>query len=320
MDDKQRAKEGVRVTVIGMVGNVFLTIVKGILGYLSGSSALVADAAHSLTDIVGSGVVLGGLKVASQPPDENHHYGHYKAESIVAKIVALILIFTGVGIGWSSFNTFFQGDLGAPEVSALWAVILSIVGKEAMYQYTAIVGRRIKSSAVLADAWHHRTDSLSSVAALIGIGGARLGFPRLDPLAGIVVGVMIVYSGVKIYLTAINELMDKAPDQEVVDKIKEVALNVEGCKELNDVKARWHGSKILVDLKLCVNPMATVLEGHSIAAEVKKQILQNNSEIGDVLIHVNPCHQEGSDRDEQRCEQCDRNKRNQNAQEIKLGE
>ena len=308
MDDKQRAKEGVRVTVVCMVGNVLLTIVKGILGFLSGSSALVADAAHSLTDIIGSGVVLGGLKVASQPPDEDHHYGHYKAESIVAKIVALILIFTGVGIGWSSFNTFFAADLGTPEISALWAVILSIVGKEWMYQYTSAVGKKIKSSAVIADAWHHRTDSLSSVAALIGIGGAQLGFPRLDPLAGMVVGVMIIYSGVKIYLTAINELMDKAPEQEVVEKIREIALNVKGCKEINDIKARWHGSKILVDLKLCVNPMATVLEGHGIAAEVKKNIIENINDMGDVLIHVNPCHMEGSDRDEKRCESCERNK------------
>jgi len=308
MDNKQRAKEGARVTIIGMVGNVLLTIIKGILGYISGSSALVADAVHSLTDIVGSGVVLGGLKVASQPPDEDHHYGHYKAESIVAKIVALILIFTGIGIGWSSFNTFFQADLGTPEVSALWAVMLSIIGKEWMYQYTSSVGKRIKSSAVIADAWHHRTDSLSSVAALIGIGGARLGFPQLDPLAGMVVGIMIIYSGVKIYLTAINELMDKAPEQEVVEKIREIALNVNGCKEINDIKARWHGSKILVDLKLCVNPMATVLEGHGISAEVKQHILKGIEDMGDVLIHVNPCHMEGSDRDVKRCEVCERNK------------
>lgn len=314
MDDKKRVSLGVRVTVIGMIGNVVLTAIKGFLGYLSGSSALVADAAHSLTDIVGSGVVLGGLKFASQPADEGHHYGHYKAESIVAKIVALILIFTGVGIGWSSFQTFFEADLVAPEISALWAVILSIVGKEAMYQYTANVGRKIKSSAVIADAWHHRTDSLSSVAALIGIGGAQLGFPRLDPLAGIVVGIMIIYSGAKIYLSAIHELMDKAPEQSVIDNIERVSLNVQGCKEVNDIKARWHGSKILVDLKICVNPMATVLEGHGIAAQVKKEIKTNIEDVADVLIHVNPCHKEGPNRDEELCEDCDRNKE----REVKL--
>lgn len=305
---EERAKEGQRVTILGMIGNVVLTAIKGFLGYLSGSSALVADAVHSLTDIVGSGVVLGGLKVASQPPDESHHYGHHKAESIVAKIVALILIGTGVGIGWSSLNTFLEADLTAPDISALWAVILSIVGKEAMYQYTAFVGRKIKSSAVLADAWHHRTDALSSVAALVGILGARLGYPQLDPLAGIFVGGMIIYSGAKIYLTAIHELMDKAPDLKIVDEIRDIALNVKGCKEINDIKARYLGPNIVVDLKICVNPMATVIEGHSIAAEVKKQIIEKIEDVSDVLIHVNPCLNEGSERDEKQCESCDKNK------------
>lgn len=285
----ERTKQGQRVTIIGMVGNVFLTGLKGFIGFLSGSSALIADATHSFTDILGSGVVLGGLKVASQPPDETHHYGHHKAESIVAKIVALILIGTGVGIGWSSLNTFLQGDIVPPEVSALWAVLLSIFAKEGMYQYTAHVGKKIKSSAVIADAWHHRTDSLSSVAALIGIGGARLGYPQLDPLAGIFVAGMIVYSGVKIYLTAIHELMDKAPDLEVIAKIKDTALKVNGCKEVSDIKARYLGSNIVVDLKICVNPYVTVMEGHGIAAEVKKQIINQVEDVVDVLIHVNPC-------------------------------
>ena len=284
----ERTRQGQRVTIIGMIGNVFLTIVKAIFGYLSGSSALVADAVHSLTDIVGSGVVLGGLKVASQPADETHHYGHYKAESIVAKIVALILIGTGVGIGWSSFNTFMEGDLVVPEISALWIVIISILAKEAMYQYTAIVGRRIKSSAVIADAWHHRTDSLSSVAALIGIGGARLGFPQADPLAGIFVGGMIIYSGIKIYLTAIHELMDKAPKQEIVDKITNIALQVEGCREINDIKARYLGANIVIDLKIGVDPEITVQKGHGIAAEVKKNLIKDMEDVSDVLIHVNP--------------------------------
>lgn len=283
-----RTKQGQRVTIIGMIGNIFLTILKAIFGYLSGSSALVADAVHSLTDIVGSGVVLGGLKVASQPADETHHYGHYKAESIVAKIVAIILIGTGVGIGWSSFNTFIEGDLVVPEISALWIVIISIIAKEGMYQYTALVGRRIKSSAVIADAWHHRTDSFSSVAALIGIGGARLGFPQADPLAGIFVGGMIIYSGVKIYLTAIHELMDKAPEQEIVEEIAKISMEVDGCREINDIKARYLGANLAIDLKIGVDPQITVQDGHSIAAEVKSQIKEKIEDVSHVLIHVNP--------------------------------
>ncbi|WP_350342759.1 cation diffusion facilitator family transporter [Proteinivorax tanatarense] len=306
---KTRYKEGLKVTVVGMVSNILLTILKAVLGFVSGSTALVADAAHSFTDIVGSGVVLGGIKWANQPPDETHHYGHYKAESVVAKIIAIILVVTGGAIGYSAISVLIEGDMDVPGTVAIYALIISLLTKEGLYRYISRVGKKIQSSAIMADAWHQRTDALSSVAALAGVLGATLGFPFFDPVAGIIVSGMIMYSGAKIFMDAVKELMDTAPEPEILEEIKQTALGVKGLKELNDVKARWHGAKILVDLKICVDPQATVEKGHSIAAQAKEMVIKTVDDVGDVLIHVNPCNHTGDEKNESECVACPRSKR-----------
>lgn len=280
---KSRYKEGVRVTIVGLIGNILLTVLKAVMGVISGSTALIADAAHSFTDILGSGVVLGGLKWANQPPDETHHYGHYKAESVVAKIIAIILVLTGGGIGYSAITIIIEGDIEIPGRLAIWALVISLITKEGLFRYISHVGKKIQSSAVMADAWHQRSDALSSVAALLGVMGARMGFELLDPIAGIVVAGMIIYSGARIYIDAVKELMDTAPEQQTIDDIRQVVLNVNGLKNLNDVKARWHGAKILVDLKICVNPQETVERGHAIAAKAKQQLMEKIEDVGDVF-------------------------------------
>ncbi|MTI96717.1 MAG: cation transporter [Firmicutes bacterium] len=290
---EQRYKEGLRVTWIGMFINVLLMALKAVAGIIAGSTAMVADAFHSASDIAGSVVVLGGLKLASQPPDAGHHYGHAKLESVVAKLIAILLILTGAGIGWSAIGVLRTGDYSAPGTLALYAAVLSIVFKEGMYQYTIRVGKRIRSSAVIADAWHHRTDGLSSVAALIGVGGAILGYPFLDPVAGLVVAAMIGYSGIRIYIDAVRELIDTAPDKETVQKIGDTALSVEGVRSVHEVKARFNGPRILVDLKLCVDPEITVQRGHDIGKLAKEKIIDTVEEVEDVLVHVNPCDKEG---------------------------
>ncbi|WP_353894080.1 cation diffusion facilitator family transporter [Proteinivorax hydrogeniformans] len=306
---KERYKEGLKVTVVGMIANILLTILKAVLGILSGSTALVADAAHSFTDIVGSGVVLGGLKWANQPADETHHYGHYKAESVVAKIIAIILVLTGGGIGYSAINVLLEGDIDVPGTVAIWALVISLFTKEGLFRYISFVGKKIQSSAVMADAWHQRTDALSSVAALVGVLGAILGLPFLDPAAGIIVSGMIMYSGARIFMDAVKELMDTAPEPETIEEIRGRVLEVKGLKELNDVKARWHGAKILVDLKICVDPKATVEKGHSIAAQAKEKLMSSMEDVGDVLIHVNPCNHIGDERNDEQCTACSRNKK-----------
>ncbi len=172
---KSRYKEGVRVTIVGLIGNILLTVLKAVMGVISGSTALIADAAHSFTDILGSGVVLGGLKWANQPPDETHHYGHYKAESVVAKIIAIILVLTGGGIGYSAITIIIEGDIEIPGRLAIWALVISLITKEGLFRYISHVGKKIQSSAVMADAWHQRSDALSSVAALLGVMGGKNG-------------------------------------------------------------------------------------------------------------------------------------------------
>ena len=304
MSDKQRYREGIKVTWIGMIGNIILTAVKAVAGVLAGSTAMVADAFHSASDIAGSIVVLGGLAMASRPPDAGHHYGHAKFESVVAKLIAMLLIFTGGGIGWSAIGVLREGNVGIPGPLALYAAVVSIIVKEGMFQYTHRVGKRIESSAVLADAWHHRTDALSSIAALIGVGGARLGMPLLDPMAGLVVAAMILRSGVKIYIDAVKELIDTAPEPALIQEIGDMALEVDGVKSIHEVKARFNGPYILVDLKLCVDREVTVQKGHDIGKAAKQRIIERVPKVQDVLIHVNPCDQEESIKSSFECKFC----------------
>lgn len=298
-----RLQYGNKVFQVSLWGNILLSILKGIIGVLAGSTAMIADALHSLSDVLSTVVAVGGLKYAHRPPDEGHHYGHGKAEIIAAKIVALILIVTAVGMGWAAINVIRQAELAIPGILAAWAAIASLVIKEAMFQYTYKVGKLINSSAIIADAWHHRSDAFSSIAALIGILGAIYGYPILDPLAGVVVAILILRMGIKVYWDSLKDLMDPAPDKEIVDRIAEVAENTEGVRSVHDVKARCHGPKILVDMKICVNRLATVEAGHDIAANCRRRIVEEVGEVEDVLIHVNPCYQQ---EELHNCENCER--------------
>lgn len=306
---EQRYAQGIKVTWVGVVGNILLTAVKTAAGVVAGSTAMVADAFHSASDIAGSIVVLGGLKLASKPADASHHYGHGKLEAVVAKLIATLLVLTGAGIGWGAIGVLRQGAIAVPGALALAAAGLSIVAKEGMYRYTIAAGRRIESSAVIADAWHHRTDALSSVAALIGVGGARLGVAWLDPAAGLLVAVMIIKSGVKIYLNAVRELIDTAPPREMVREIARQALTVDGVKSVHEVRARYYGPRVLVDLKLCVNRRHTVQEGHDIGARAKEAIIFHLPKVEDVLVHINPCAKEGDIRDPIQCRFCEERKK-----------
>lgn len=304
---ENRYKDGMRVTWVGIAINVALTAVKAVAGVVAGSTAMVADAFHSASDIAGSVVVLGGLSLASKPPDVGHHYGHAKLESVVAKLIALLLIVTGGGIAWAAWGVLRSGAIAPPGIAALAAAVFSIVIKEGMYRYTLRVGKAINSTAVVADAWHHRTDALSSVAALIGIGGARLGYPILDPLAGLVVGGLIVKSGLEIYVGAIRELIDTAPDPKLVRDIGDAALEVKGVHSVQEVRARYNGPYILVDLKFCVDPHVTVEEGHRIGKQAKERIIEKVENIQDVLVHVNPCDPWERDQEVEtfRCKYCE---------------
>ncbi len=275
--------------MVGIVGNLVLAVLKGVIGFLTGSVALVADAFHSVSDTLSSIIVLVGLSYSRRPADHNHHYGHAKAESIVAKLVAVMLLIGGLGIAWNALQVIVTKEvISVPGSAALWAAGLSIVAKEAMYQYAMRVARRINSAAVRADAWHHRTDAFSSIAAVIGIGGAMIGFPALDPIAGVVVATMIVWAAVGIYWSAALELMDPAPSPDLMEALQRDVLGINGILAVHQIKGRQNGPKVFIDLKIGVRGEVTVLEGHRLASEAKHVIIRRHPEVEDVLVHVNP--------------------------------
>ncbi len=285
---RERNLKAQEVSYVGLGGNLFLTFLKGIFGFMFGSSALIADAFHSLSDLLSNGVVILGIKFASRPPDASHHYGHGKIESVAAKIVALILIVTGVSLFYSFVNNVLD-EVTVPQVGALWIAAVSILIKEGMYQYVSYMGKKLNSSALIADAWHNRSDALSSVAALIGVLGARIGYPILDPVAGGVVAVLILRMGLKIYFRSIKELIDTAPEKETLSQIREMVLSIPGAKNTREIKARMHGMSVYVDLKICVDKDHTVEKGHSIAADVRSRLEEGLTDVENVFVHVDPC-------------------------------
>ncbi len=294
MNQEVRYKASRKASYLGLLGNIVLTFLKGFVGYIAGSTALMADAVHSASDFIGTVIVIKGVKIAHQPPDESHPYGHHKAESIVSKIIAIILMITAVFIGYEAFQILIADEINIPGRIAIAVAIISIGVKEGLYQYTIRVGRKYRNSALIADAWHQRSDAISSIAALIGISGAVLGFPFMDPLAGMVVALLIFKTAISIYIDAIHDLMDSAPPKEVLDKISAAAKMDAGVLEVSDVKVRRYGSMLLVDMKINVSPHITVESGHAIAARTKQNVLNKNDEVKDVLIHVNPHYKRNS--------------------------
>lgn len=302
----ERTRIGTKVSIISLAANTVLALLKLAAGVIGGSSAMVADSLHSFSDSVSTVAVLIGLRIAEAPPDREHHYGHGRAETVAAKFVAIFLMLTAFGVGVSSVETLIEGEFRMPGQIALIAALVSIVAKEGLFQYASRVGKAIKSNALIADAWHHRTDALSSITALLGIAGARMGVPYLDPIAGLIVALMVLRTGVILYWKSIEELVDTAPDQQVVNEIVRIAKETPGVITVNEIKARTHGPKVYVDLKICVNRFITVQDGHSIAHLTSDRIKQLE-DVQDILVHVNPCYKV-TDREQQSagCEECDR--------------
>ncbi|GAA3408263.1 cation diffusion facilitator family transporter [Paenibacillus hodogayensis] len=280
---------------LGIIGNLALAVMKGIVGWLSGSKALLADAANSASDVAGSVAVLFGLKAAKKPPDEDHPYGHGKADSVSAIVVSVLLLLVGLEIGWNSVKSLFNGVSEAPEKYALIAIGISIVVKEFLFQYNFRLGKKLSSHALIASAWDHRTDVMSSVAVLIGVGGAVLGqymdqpmLYYMDPIAGVFVAVLVLRTGYKLVRESVHTTIDHVLHKEETEELLETAQRVKGVIAVNELRAREHGHYVIVDIKISVNPKITIVEGHDIGKAVKHQLLSNFSHVSDVFIHVNP--------------------------------
>ncbi|WP_227940179.1 cation diffusion facilitator family transporter [Alkalihalobacillus deserti] len=278
---------------VGIIGNIILAIFKAIIGIMSNSRALMADAVHSASDVVGSVVVLIGVRAAKLPPDRDHPYGHGKAESVAAIIVSVLLFIVGFEIALGAFQSFFE-PVEVPKSMAIYAVIFSIVVKELMFRYKYNLGKKYKSEALMTDAWHHRSDVFSSFAALIGIGAALLGgylniswLVYGDSLASAFVAILIGKMAWSLGKQSIHNALDHVMHEEdTVDMVK-AANGVEGVLNIDEFFAREHGHYVIIDIKVAVDPSISVKEGHAIGKQVKKRLLEEKN-VHDVLVHINP--------------------------------
>lgn len=285
---KENYNLGIKASIVTIVINVVLTVVKLVAGFLGRSNAMLADGVHTLSDVLSTVVVMVGLKVSSREPDESHPYGHERFELVFSKILSVFLVLTGVFIGYEGIKTLISGEIHTPGRIALFAALASILAKEVMYRYTMNVAKKIESVSMEADAWHHRSDALSSIGTFIGIFGARLGFPILDPIAGILVSLMVIKVGIDLYMKSVRGLVDEAADEDIVEKIKRLTHEVDGVKNISDLKTRVFANKIYVDIDIEVDGYKKVHEGHDIAQEVHDVVEGKVKNVKHCMVHVEP--------------------------------
>lgn len=287
----QNAAKGMRATLVGMLLNVLLVLTKGVAGVAGHSYALIADAIESAMDIMKSLVVLSGLKIAAAPPDENHPYGHGKAEPLAAIVVALSLLVGAVGLAIQCAREIRLPEQDAPAAFTLIVLVGVVITKEIMFRFLDSVGEEVHSSAIKTDAWHHRSDAITSVAAFIGITIALVGgkgYEVADDWAALFACAIIAYNGYRLLVPAIGEVMDAAPPPEIEAGIRQTAANVEGVEALEYCWVRKMGFDYYVDLHLHVDGDISVREGHHVAHRVKSAIMAADPKIRGVLIHVEP--------------------------------
>jgi len=288
----QLSTEGIvrRVTWLGLYVNMVLAAIKFAAGIFGRSQALVADAIHTLTDLTTDIAVIAGSHYWSRPPDENHPYGHRRLETLVTVFIGVVLIAAGIGIGWKAVSTLHERHATPPGWIAVFAAVVSIVCKESIYRWTAATGRRVKSTALAANAWHHRTDALSSVPVLIAVAGARIfpGWSFLDHVGAAVVSIFILHASIKIIWPGLSELIDVGAPTEIRKRIRDIALKNEEVLQVHDIRTRYISSSIQVDLHIVVEGLISVREGHGIADDVKARIIEAIPEVLDVVVHVDP--------------------------------
>ncbi|MBU8934659.1 MAG: cation diffusion facilitator family transporter [candidate division Zixibacteria bacterium] len=281
---------GLRATVVGSVVNVVLVVFKLWAGILSGSQALIADGIHSLSDLFSDFVVILGLKWGRRHEDADHPYGHARIETISSMIVGMLLVGVAVGIAYSGLQSIYHHEPSSPSLFAVIAAATSIILKEGLYWYTIIIGRRLRSLALIGNAWHHRSDALTSVAVLFGVGATFVNpdWSLADSYAALVVTFFVAKIGLQLVWSAFKELSDTAPDREVLIQLTECAEQIDGIQQVHDMRARLSGSQIFVELHIVVDPDLTVRAGHAIAHNVKKRLLEEFSDVTRVIIHTDP--------------------------------
>ena len=289
--EKTNEQIAMQVSRNSIIVNVVLSAFKLFAGIFAQSAAMISDSIHSMSDVFSTIIVMVGIKLANQKSDKEHPYGHERFECVAAIVLAAILFATGIGIGWAGLQKVIAGnygDLAIPGALALVAAIISIVVKEGMYWYAFITAKKIDSSALIADAWHHRSDALSSIGSFIGILGARLGFPILDPVACIVICLFILKASIDIFRDAVGKMTDKACDEQTSAEIRRVILSQEAVEGIDRIKTRLFGDKIYVDVEICADGSATLEQAHNIAQRVHDEIEKQFPKVKHCMVHVNP--------------------------------
>lgn len=296
MSGISREKQAERVTIVGLIGNALLVAAKYAAGIVASSGAMIADATHSLSDTVTDFAVIAGLRMTDMPPDEDHEYGHGRIETLVAAFCGVMLAAAAIGIlssaVWSLYEVIVLGEeIDPPGVAALYAAIVSIVVKEILYRYTAAAGRKLESPALIANAWHHRSDALSSIGTALGIGAAAtLGgrWAVVDPVAALAVGVMIFLASWQILSSSCQELIDRSLGQEGEQVIKQVMASIPGVLGFHNVRSRRLGAYISIDAHIFVESTLSIVEAHDIASAVEKKLRTEFGPKTQISIHVEP--------------------------------
>lgn len=285
-----RHRAGRRSTLVSVAVNIGLTAVQAVAGVVSGSQALIADAAHSLSDLLSDFVVLAAGWQSRKDPDADHQYGHLRFETAASLALGVLLLTVGAGMLWAALGK-LQPAAGTQPVQpvALWVALATLAAKELLFRYMLAVARRVRSSMLVANAWHARSDAASSLVVALGIGGNLLGYHILDPIAAMVVGLMVARMGLRFGWNALNDLMDRAADAETVTAIRATMLATPGVLGLHDLRTRKMGDQVLVDVHLEIDATLTVAQGHAIAVEARRRTLEHHHVLN-VMTHVDPVY------------------------------
>ena len=284
-----------KVSLVSMVTNVILTALKLAAGVIAHSGAMVSDAVHSASDIFSGLIVLIGVKISSRAPDESHPYGHERFECVAALLLSGILALVGGTIGLNAVRDIVSGraqEMEAPGLLALIAAVVSIVTKESLFWYTRGYAKKYRSTALHAEAWHQRSDALSSIGALIGIAGARMGVPVMEPIASVIIAVFILRVTVRIFRDAVEQMVDHSCSEEVEAAFRETALGQPGVMGVELLRTRMFGNRVYVDLEIAADPGLTLAAAHEIAERVHDAIEQTYPEVKHIMVHVNPAKEQ----------------------------
>jgi cation diffusion facilitator family transporter len=288
-DNRQRYNQSKRVSFVTICINIALTVFKAAVGIISGSFSILSDAIHSLSDVLSTLIVMIGLKLSIKQPDKEHNYGHDKIEAIVSKILALILFGTGIYLGYEAIDAIVKNVYKPLSMGALMLAVtaVSIAACEFMYRYKMYYAKKLRYPSLKADAWHHRSDAISSIAVLIGVGGYLSGVYVLEPIATLVVALLIVKVAIEIYIEGEKSMLDQAASPDIVEKIKEI-ITREGVKSIDELKTRISGSKLFVDIEISLDKNLSLLEAHDTAEKIHRNLENAEFDILHATVHVNP--------------------------------